>query len=507
MTKLDLDRDFTRFQTDATFPHKVTAKIGDKVIVCSGPILAQQSKLLERKCSEGNGDLVLEEMLVIERREEIVQCLSYLHGADLNFNIVNIDTTMKFSSWYEVEDLFKNSLAWVKERLITKKKVEDLLLFLKIADSLNSFHRYELTLVLKAFMKTNSDHVARGLKYCLNRKNPVAISGSNIVIILSQCNLNAVASNVLKAWVGKSKENTDFFLKNSGLFDLKSICPTELEYDCLIAAIFGDTKSTTIDTARLLVKIRPDYTDTPQEAADSFVSTGRNTPKSFRNVDHKYNSSPKVTQKIALLKLPKDLKNAPKYNHSMTPVTTEAESSEYDGSVEVLVENLPPTATSGQIVRIFKWAGWIENVVFNYGNVSAVIFYRSPKSSEKLLRAVEGSKVPRYTLDGYQIHVSSVMQSYRRLNTEYHDAQYSDSDTTVVVGNLPPNASRKEILEMFKSYGWMNDVAIDRNEGCAFLEFKNAKSAVNLLSKREVFLYKGHQMYVEPYHREFQQEY
>ena len=86
--KLGLDRDFTRFLRDPTFPHKVTVCIGEEQHNCSGAVLAQQSSVLERKFREDNGVLMFEEFLdVPDSYHALSRCIEYLHGADLEFDV------------------------------------------------------------------------------------------------------------------------------------------------------------------------------------------------------------------------------------------------------------------------------------------------------------------------------------------------------------------------------------------------------------------------------------
>ena len=100
--KLELEREFTRFLRDETFPHKVTVHIGEQKLYCSGAIMVQQSSVFERKIREDNGSLMFDEMIDIGEQEDLVQCVEYLHGANLKLYVKNLEVAMKFSSWYKI---------------------------------------------------------------------------------------------------------------------------------------------------------------------------------------------------------------------------------------------------------------------------------------------------------------------------------------------------------------------------------------------------------------------
>ena len=105
--KLQLDRDFTRFLDDPTFPYKVTVCIGEKRILCSGALLAQQSSVLEKKFREDDGVLMFEEMVDVDGKfNGLHKCLYFLHGADVHFTISDLAVCLKFASFYEIKDLF-----------------------------------------------------------------------------------------------------------------------------------------------------------------------------------------------------------------------------------------------------------------------------------------------------------------------------------------------------------------------------------------------------------------
>ena len=116
--KLSLERDFTRFIDDPTFPYKVTVCVGDRKVLCSGVLIAQQSSVLEKKFREDNGVLMFEEMLDVNNSAEgILNCINFLHGSDLQFKIETVAVVFKFASLYNIECLFKQALKWLKDQL------------------------------------------------------------------------------------------------------------------------------------------------------------------------------------------------------------------------------------------------------------------------------------------------------------------------------------------------------------------------------------------------------
>ena len=132
--KLSLDRDFTRFFDDPTFPHEVTVCVGDKRISCSGAILAQQSSVLEKKFREDDGVLMFEELLDVNNTDGVMECIRYLHGANVQFIIKTLPIVIKFSSFYKVEDLFEKAIKWLEDYLDNSKSVKHALNFLKVSN-------------------------------------------------------------------------------------------------------------------------------------------------------------------------------------------------------------------------------------------------------------------------------------------------------------------------------------------------------------------------------------
>ena len=146
--KLNLNRDFSRFLNDPTFPYKVTVCIGDERILCSGALLAQQSSVLEKKFREDDGVLIFEEMVDVDNKNHgLHECIRFLHGSDVQFTPNDFSTILKFSSLYEITNLFIQASQWLRNHLDSSKSVEDAIKFLKIS---NCFHNPEDTERIKS---------------------------------------------------------------------------------------------------------------------------------------------------------------------------------------------------------------------------------------------------------------------------------------------------------------------------------------------------------------------
>ena len=181
--KLSLERDFTRFLNDPTFPYKVTVCIGDERILCSGVLLAQQSSVLENKFREDDGVLIFEEMMEGENRNEILhECIRYLHGKNLAFTSEDIAFFLKFSSLYKIKELFDECMRWFKWNLMSSKSVRDVVKFLKLSDCLDSNDSAQLKSVIELFISLNKEVVGNEICEFLDSE----ISGYDIALILGQ---------------------------------------------------------------------------------------------------------------------------------------------------------------------------------------------------------------------------------------------------------------------------------------------------------------------------------
>ena len=117
MAQLNLYHDFSRFLEDETFPHRVEVHFGDKALVCSGMVLAQQSSIIEGLIREDFGVLMFEKMENIGDVDQKVECIKFMYGTPLALTLRNIDTVIKFASLYGVIDLFNKSVQWIEKNI------------------------------------------------------------------------------------------------------------------------------------------------------------------------------------------------------------------------------------------------------------------------------------------------------------------------------------------------------------------------------------------------------
>ena len=213
-TKLSLERDFTRFLDDPTFPYKVTVCVGERKVLCSGALLAQQSSVLERKLRDDNGVLMFEEMIdVVNSNEVIIQCIQYLHGADLQFKFETIAVVLKFASIYEVEDLFGKGLEWLQQHLETSKSVGGAIEFLKMSNCLNTEYSAKVKSVICRFISSNRDIFGLFGGDLLT----TGITGEDMLLIINEKPVNS--GNILKKWVESSTKNREFIVNNHSRID------------------------------------------------------------------------------------------------------------------------------------------------------------------------------------------------------------------------------------------------------------------------------------------------
>ena len=250
--KLGLDRDFTRFLRDPTFPHKVTVCIGEEQLYCSGAVLAQQSSVLERKFREDNGVLMFEEFLdVPDSYHALSRCIEYLHGADLEFDVETLAVVLKFASLFEVEDLFKQALIWLANHLNTSKSVRSALRFLKIADTLSGERSSKIEQIVSQFIKINRYLFEDGFDDLLEFK----ITGRAMILIAIE-KPNKIGSLLMK-WIALSDENSKFIMENLSKVNFTEIFSSAEEFSFFVALLSANAKSA--DSIKALIDLQKSF--------------------------------------------------------------------------------------------------------------------------------------------------------------------------------------------------------------------------------------------------------
>ena len=237
--QLSLDRDFTRFLNDPTFPYKVTVCIGNERILCSGALLAQQSSVLEKKMREDDGVLMFEEMLDVENKNNgIHACIRFLHGAAVNFVLEDLTVILKFASFYEVKGLFEEAMKWLRHHLKTSRSVEDAIQYLKLSNCFhNSDNNKKLKSEIQLFIKSNKEIFCSKVMENLDSE----IAGFDIINIINEDLVNS--GQILKKWASFSIENRSYIIKNHSSLDLITLFQNEEEFSSFICLISEGTTS------------------------------------------------------------------------------------------------------------------------------------------------------------------------------------------------------------------------------------------------------------------------
>ena len=253
--KLDLDRDFTRFLNDPTFPYKVTVCIGEERILCSGVILAQQSSLLEQKFREDNSVLMFEEMLDVDGGSEgLNKCIRFLHGADVDLNIEDFAVCVKFASLYQVNDLFEYCLQWLKERFKIfdcGSSVKEALSFLKLSHGLNMNDSERLQSEIRSFIRSFSSDFSLQIVDLIDED----VIGIDIITILNE-NLEH-NSEILKKWALLSIDNRNFIIRNHDRFNLAKVFPNK-EFSSFMSLLSEGTANST-ESCKALLNIQEKF--------------------------------------------------------------------------------------------------------------------------------------------------------------------------------------------------------------------------------------------------------
>ena len=251
--KLGLDRDFTRFLHDPTFPHKVTVCIGEEQLNCSGVVLAQQSSVLERKFREDNGVLMFEEFLDVPGSctVSLFRCIEYLHGADLEFDVETLAVVIKFASLYEVEDLFEQSLIWLANHLNATKSVRSALHSLRIAETLSGERSSRIERIVSQFIKLNRYLFEDGFEDLLEFK----ITGDGMILIANE-KPNNIGSLLMK-WIALSNENSTFIMENLSKVNFTEIFSSAEDFSLFVALLSANAKSA--DSIKALIDLQKSF--------------------------------------------------------------------------------------------------------------------------------------------------------------------------------------------------------------------------------------------------------
>lgn len=250
MARLTLNRDFTRFLEDETFPHSVEVHIGKDVFTCSGMVLAQQSTVIESHFRHLQGIFKLEDMKNIGTDAQKLECIKFMYGSPVAFSFQNIDTVIKFASIYEVMDLFHKSVQWIQNNISERN-------ICSINSTCSTLqkeeHKKKVKKVVNSFITKSSDKVAVELFERLSHGDDVDQD-----LFLSVIKENpANGGNLLEEWTYKNAENKCFVLQNSNELDFVELFPSQDNFTAFVTKLSADSSS--IDVMKQVLALQQTY--------------------------------------------------------------------------------------------------------------------------------------------------------------------------------------------------------------------------------------------------------
>ena len=445
--KISLDNDFTRFLDDPTFPYKVTVCIGEKRILCSGALLAQQSSVLEKKFRDDDGVLMFEEMIGVCNSNVVLHdCVRFMHGASISFTSRNIEVILKFGSWYKVEALTEAALNWIFNKHLCKDvMVIDLLHYFKLCNRLHLEESTKLKQNIFSFLEDDCDNISF-------KSLPASYFG--YLLELNGFDLARIAatkpfskSSVFPDWVALSIENKNFVLENTHLFDFQKLFDST-ETFCAFMDLFSEEDSLMCNgpAIKSLLQIQRGFlsgkSKETSEESETIVNAHNLEETAFTANAHSLQETAVTTNTRNL----EDIDVSDREHGSCNDLDSEP--------ANITKKSLNKAAAS-----------------CSYGN----------------------SKTKSYT-----------RSSYRRSDESDNVNQYSKS--SVWIGNIPKCVTNIELEMMFERFGMIDQVALKRSRhptfDYAFIHFDYVTSARSLLrqSRYESFEIYGAKLRVaEPF--------
>lgn len=174
-------------------------------------------------------------------------------------------------------------------------------------------------------------------------------------------------------------------------------------------------------------------------------------------------------------------------------------------TVSIFIKNLHFATTSTTLSNIFKpYPGFLLSVVKtkpdpkNSGKTLSMGFgfaeFKTKEQANAALRALDG-----FTLDGHKLQLK-ISNRVGSSNDSSSSSNKKSKNGKIIVKNLPFEATRKDVFELFNSFGSLKSVRVPKKfdksaRGFAFVEFSTAKEAsramdqlqgVHLLGRRLV---------------------
>lgn len=160
-------------------------------------------------------------------------------------------------------------------------------------------------------------------------------------------------------------------------------------------------------------------------------------------------------------------------------------------TVSVFVKNLNFATTAALLTDLFKQIpGFVVATVKtkpdpkNQGSVLSMGFgfaeFKSKDAADKAIHTLDG-----YNLEGHKIQLKL---SHRKSGTTKDTTAKSKKSTKIIIKNLPFEAARRDVLELFGAYGQIKSVRVPKKfdksaRGFAFVEYNLLKEAENAMDQ------------------------
>ena len=256
-----IQRDFTRFFNDQSFPYKVTVCLGKEQIICSGVLLAQQSEILERMIREENGMLMFHEFIGITNSEWVLhQILEFLHGTEVQMSTANIDIILKFASFYKVKDLFKKGIEWITQEYEFGSEnfldITEIIHYFIIGNYLDEEEADSLKSIVLSLIDSRDNVIDSGIELDSCAESLEFITGDDLLMILEHVPRHF--QRVLEHWVTLSTSNKKFILDNASSFHFNNIFLHEDEFTNFIDTL-AEAENLSSEHVKVILMLRENY--------------------------------------------------------------------------------------------------------------------------------------------------------------------------------------------------------------------------------------------------------
>ncbi|QPG72795.1 hypothetical protein FOA43_000097 [Brettanomyces nanus] len=173
---------------------------------------------------------------------------------------------------------------------------------------------------------------------------------------------------------------------------------------------------------------------------------------------------------------------------------SEGDEEETGPTVSVFVKNFNFATTTSDINNLFKpLEGFVVALVKTKpdskhpGKMQSMGFgfveFRTRTQALAAIRAMDG-----YVLDGHKLQMKLSTRTSERESGSESKKRRSSKSPKIIVKNLPFEATRKDVLELFNSFGNLQSVRVPKKfdksaRGFAFVEFSTVKEAENVMDQ------------------------